>query len=485
MTQSTGGTTTTYTYNAADELTQSGVGGTTTQYSDDADGNQTGNGTAAFAYDAADHLVGATIGGATAAFTLDDRGDRVATTVNGAAGGTKVWDINSDLPQLAIQADGGAAVGDYHMNPLGIPQALHTSAGNAYLTHDWLGSVTDVTDLNSTPQLQYAYTAFGTQTTGAVGSVNIANPFGFTGQVNDPTIPGQLDLRARTYDPTTGRFTGRDAIDLRIDDPYIAAYDYANESPTRFTDPSGNDPIADCFRQFDVNGLTIDEANLDPKPGEPPYTNAAHDISTLPKDIAGYGLAYAAKWGINWKLEVSLLAQERVAGEGDNFLQFNFTWGIKGFAAPLAPVLGITYQTSQGVMHVKPQSAMDTIFPAAGLTTKLSKDELTAVLATNIEFNVATGTLLLGELKHLWRFSDKAAYLAYAATPEERQKLQMSHNPQLKCEGGVVCDPVRRETSGILSRRSARYDAYQQYLAPYTDGIPSTSDPSLPQTHLF
>ena len=59
----------------------------------------------------------------------------------------------------------------------------------------------------------------------------------YTGAYLDPT--GLYHLRARQYDPSTGRFTTQDPLPNPVLDPYVSAYAYANDAPTVLVDPSG------------------------------------------------------------------------------------------------------------------------------------------------------------------------------------------------------------------------------------------------------
>jgi RHS repeat-associated protein len=59
----------------------------------------------------------------------------------------------------------------------------------------------------------------------------------FSGEYLDDT--GLYHLRARQYDPTTGRFRSTDPLAPAIEDPYVSAYVYVGNQPTVFVGPSG------------------------------------------------------------------------------------------------------------------------------------------------------------------------------------------------------------------------------------------------------
>ena len=63
------------------------------------------------------------------------------------------------------------------------------------------------------------------------------NPLKFAGEYVDAT--GLYYLRARGYDPLSGRLLSRDSVDAPISEPYVGAYVYAAARPTVFVDPSG------------------------------------------------------------------------------------------------------------------------------------------------------------------------------------------------------------------------------------------------------
>ncbi|MGV9264215.1 RHS repeat-associated core domain-containing protein [Kitasatospora sp. NPDC003701] len=179
-------------------------------------------------------------------FTYDADGNRVSTKVNNTPTRTIAWDINNPLPQIASQTDGaGQLIGDYTYDPLGLPQSQHTNAGTFYNHHDWLGSITDLTNANGTPQSRTTYDPYGRAATTTLATGAPTTPFGFTGQYNEPGLPGKQYLRAREYDPSLGRFTARDPLSIPASSPYASPYTYAAGAPTLYTDPTGLSPEDD------------------------------------------------------------------------------------------------------------------------------------------------------------------------------------------------------------------------------------------------
>jgi RHS repeat-associated protein len=87
-------------------------------------------------------------------------------------------------------------------------------------------------------QTAYSYDPFGTATSTAKPT-SATQPFGYTGQLTNPVLTGQQDLRARNYDPATAAFTSRDPIQVRPGKPYTSAYSYTDDAPTYRVDPSG------------------------------------------------------------------------------------------------------------------------------------------------------------------------------------------------------------------------------------------------------
>src|SRR5205814_9289450 len=80
------------------------------------------------------------------------------------------------------------------------------SGSSTYPLADALGSVRDLTDASGAVVGRTSYDPFGNVRT----HTGVSSIFGFTGEQADFT--GLDYLRARYYDPTTGRFVSRDSL---------------------------------------------------------------------------------------------------------------------------------------------------------------------------------------------------------------------------------------------------------------------------------
>lgn len=121
------------------------------------------------------------------------------------------------------------------------PEGQIEGADNAHYYHgDGLGSVMNLTDGQGVVTDTYDYDDFG-QATVVQGST--ANVYRYTGQQYDADS-GLCYLRARYYDPETGRFLTRDPESGQINKPAtFHAYMYCRNNPLSFVDPFGLDVI--------------------------------------------------------------------------------------------------------------------------------------------------------------------------------------------------------------------------------------------------
>jgi RHS repeat-associated protein len=171
-------------------------------------------------------LAQVTAAGVTTTYTLDGLGNRWAETTGGV---TTAFDLDLGQANPTVLYDG------VHRYLPGAPGAGYDTAGV------WWSSLTD---LVGTPILSVSETGattspvhrdpYGNPRPGSVVTAGI----GYAGEWRDPA--GLLNLRARAYDPATGRFTARDTFGGGALAPQTGnRYAYALANPYRYTDPSG------------------------------------------------------------------------------------------------------------------------------------------------------------------------------------------------------------------------------------------------------
>lgn len=244
--------TSSYSYNAADQLTSlTDPTGDTTTYEYDARGNQTRAGEATYSYDLANRMATATTPGdpvTTTRYTYDGDGVRLAADTEAAgvalSSSSFEWDRNNPLPVLAVERDellGEDAAGTTQRTytHTGVtPLSATTETTESYYHHDHLGSTRAVTDAGGDLDWTYDYEPYGAErTTTKHDDLAPDNRLRYTGQYQDPTL--LYHLRARQYEPDTGRFTATDPVPAPLGTPHSNAYGYVNQRPTFGTDPSG------------------------------------------------------------------------------------------------------------------------------------------------------------------------------------------------------------------------------------------------------
>ena len=240
-----------YTYDAADNLTQTGstqqafnnadelcwTAGTSgsraspptgaTTYLYDTRGNRTtvtppSGGATNLSYDQANRL---TAYGSIATYAYNGDHLRMSKTVSGTTS-QFLWDVASAVPLLL--KDGSTA---YVYGPGGLPMEQINGSTVLWLHHDQLGSTRLVTDTTGASQATYAFDPYG-NITASTGT--ITNPMRFAGQYRDGES-SLYYLRARYYDPATGQFLSRDPAVATTREPYA----FVGENPLNATDPSG------------------------------------------------------------------------------------------------------------------------------------------------------------------------------------------------------------------------------------------------------
>ncbi len=279
---------TAYTYDNADQmLTAAGV-----NYGYDANGNQTSRGSDTFAWDFENRMTAATVSGTATTYTYNGDGLRQSRASGGVAS-SYTWDVNRGLP--VILQDTTASATTTYVYGLGMLYWVDGSGNPTYRLTDGLGSTANLANGSGNVTDSWTYDVFGAVRThsGANGT-----EFTFTGEQNDPN--GLEYLRARYYDPASGRFLGQD--------PLGGGYGYAGGNPVNFVDPTGLYTICGdnpaygyiCFDSTQVglslcSGDTVESCGRYQGDGSAPgnveypiYCNAGLDACVMPNgDVYG------------------------------------------------------------------------------------------------------------------------------------------------------------------------------------------------------
>jgi RHS repeat-associated protein len=220
-------------YNADDEVS-------TETY--DNNGNTLTTGGKTFTYDAENHFIGMSGGGTTVSIVYDAFGNRVAKTVNGVT--TKYLvedDVNpTGYPQVMEEIAGGAVqrVYAYGLQRISEDQVVNNAWTPSFYGYDGAGSVRQLTNTAGAVTDTYEYDAFGNELnhTGTT-----PNNYLYRGEQYDTDL-GFYYLRARYYNPSTGRFMSRDPEDGKPGNPKsLHKYLYAAGDPVNKKDPRGRE----------------------------------------------------------------------------------------------------------------------------------------------------------------------------------------------------------------------------------------------------
>ena len=251
-------TTYTYTPNKLDQLdTVTLPDDTQLTYRYDRRGNLTSDGSTTYVYDAKDQLTGI-IGpnGQTATYRYNADGRRIQQTTGGITR-NYLWD----------EAGYGNVVAEFdEMNALQtsyIVDEVHVLGQNrsgttSYLLHDDQGSTRELVNTDGTTQ-QYVYDAFGTL---RAGPQTPQTAYLYAGQQFDADS-GLYYLRARFYQPGSGRFLTRDTFSPPLNETSeINRYSYVANNPINAIDPSGYSAIVQYSQVNDTAEEQSKQHNL-------------------------------------------------------------------------------------------------------------------------------------------------------------------------------------------------------------------------------
>jgi RHS repeat-associated protein len=224
-------------YNADDEISSDTY---------DANGNviREANGNT-HTYDSQNHMTSMNNGQVTMVY--DGDGNRVSKTVNGITTQYLVDDLNpTGYPQVVEEVVNGAVTRQYTygLQRISQQQFINNTWTPSFYVYDGGGSVRQLTDSTGKVTDEYEYDAYGNSFT---KSGTTPNNYLYRGEQYDSDL-GLYYLRARYYNPSTGRFLSRDPENGKAKFPAsLHKYLYAGGDPVNRIDPCGRDWVSDAL----------------------------------------------------------------------------------------------------------------------------------------------------------------------------------------------------------------------------------------------
>ncbi len=157
----------------------------------------------------------------TASYAYDGTGLRTSKTVNGVTTSFVLDGMN-----VVYETTSGSST--YYSRGLGLISRKSGAATDYYYTNSH-GDVTKLVSSGGSVIVDYSYDAFGNQNS----ETGDMNPFRYCGEYFD-SESGSIYLRARYYDPGTGRFISEDPIKDGLN-----WYVYVSNNPVNKWDPTG------------------------------------------------------------------------------------------------------------------------------------------------------------------------------------------------------------------------------------------------------
>jgi RHS repeat-associated protein len=263
-------------------------------------GRQDSRGATTYTYDLENRLVGIVFpGGGTAAYKYDALGHRIEKSVNGV-----VARYLYDGADVLLEFDGGNQFQARYTHGPGVDQPVIMERGGAvYFFHaDPSGSIRSLSDASGQPVRASSYDSFGRMALFGAGfdaAAQPATPYAFAGREYDAES-GFYYLRARYYDPATGRFVNADPLDVPAllvtgrasvlrDPQQLNLYSYAANNPLAFRDPTGLKP-ATIYMSGEASGGVM-SLNMGG-----PFSTESHQMNNLGHwmSVNGYQLDFGS-----------------------------------------------------------------------------------------------------------------------------------------------------------------------------------------------
>ena len=223
--------------------------------------------------------------------------------------------------------------------------------------------------------------------------------YGFAGEEQD-TDTEQLFLRARTYNPGTGRFLQQDDVlgtanQLRT----LHRYTYSFNNPVNYTDPRGHMP---SFLEMACGALkfafdaTVSLVGFFANPGEnaKDLITSISDFAQNPSDPIGFLDELAGQPMSGKNFERGLTFFEENLGISEMELRQAFEAGYEGAQ--------MVYQTFGPLIDRAIQVATTAVNLAATIVTEVLISDFLDVGSLIVGYDVRTGERLSREEKLLW-----------------------------------------------------------------------------------
>lgn len=257
------GVTTTFGHDLDDRLTTAVAGSVVTTFSYDDLGRMasrsTGTTLTTYSWDTRSKLATVASAGTTVTYAYDVSGlpaRRVATVSGVASSTTYAWSGG----KLAAERFADGTLYRFVYGPGGMPlQLLETTPQGATNTYayqlDPLGDVVGITGTKGSYPAMYRYDPWGACTTvWADSSVAVRNPLRYRGYFYDADLALYV-LPARVYDPSLARFLSRDPdVSTAISPRAMNRYAYCEGNPVGNSDPSGTDSNVPAVGTIEYRG---------------------------------------------------------------------------------------------------------------------------------------------------------------------------------------------------------------------------------------
>ena len=195
-------------------------------------------------------------------YTYDTYNQRIAKSVDSDGNGSAVATEERyvyDGDHIALVFDGEGNQLSRYLNGPQIDQVLaeETADGEVrWALSDHQGSVRDVVDSQGNVLNHLTYNSYGQVTSETNPDVDFR--FGYTGRERDEET-GLYYYRARYFDPAVGTFVSADPLGFGAGDSNL--YSYVSNSPTNFTDPSGESAIGNGINRVLANNTVYNALN--------------------------------------------------------------------------------------------------------------------------------------------------------------------------------------------------------------------------------